>query len=119
MDDDRFSFGAGFEEEPALEEERGTNRVFSIIVIGLVGLILLGLLGIAGYLIIIRPRQQEQRAAQATSAIAEQTAIAMETRRYRLTRPCRLRLPRQPIPALLRLPQRQCQGPLQRLPAHR
>ena len=76
--DDRFSFGAELEEEP-LTEDQGTNRVFTIIAIGLVGLILLGLLGIGGYMIIIRPSQQEKRASQATEAFIDATAVAQAT----------------------------------------
>lgn len=78
MDDDRFSYGITSEEEP-IEEERSTNRVFIIIAIGLIGLILLGALGIGGYMILIRPKQQDSIAAQNTQVVAEATAVAQQT----------------------------------------
>jgi len=78
--DDRFSFGAELEEEPTpAEEEKGSNRVFTIFALGLVGLIMLGLLGIGVYVILIRPQQKEQAATQATQVVAEATAVAQET----------------------------------------
>lgn len=80
--DDRFSFedefGAEPEEESA-QEGRGTNRVFTIMAIGLIGLIVVGALGVIGYLVLIRPNQQAQIAAQNTQVIAEATIAAQET----------------------------------------
>ena len=80
MDDDRFSYGTELGEEPPGEaQDRGGNRVFSILAIGLVGLILIGILGIAFYFVRIKPQRDREEIARITQAIAEQTEIARET----------------------------------------
>ncbi len=75
---DRFSFGTEPGEGP-IGEERGGNRVFTIMAIGLIGMIMLGMLGIGFYLIRIKPQRDRELAEQATQVIAEATAIAMQT----------------------------------------
>jgi hypothetical protein len=78
--DDRFSYGTELGEEPPEEsQDRGGNRVFSIIALGLVGFILIGLLGIAFYFIRIKPQRDREEIARITQAVAEQTEIARET----------------------------------------
>ncbi len=78
--DDRFAFGPELGPEPMEEgRERGGNRVFLIMAIGLVGLILLGGLGIGYYFIQLKPQQEKDRAAKMTQAVAELTVVAQAT----------------------------------------
>jgi len=78
--DDRFSYGTELGEEPPEEsQDRGGNRVFSIMALGLVGFIVIGLLGIAFYFIRIKPQRDREEIARITQAVAEQTEIARET----------------------------------------
>jgi hypothetical protein len=67
----------GVEEEAGPPPEESSNRPFIIVAAILGGIMLLSLLCVAGYALFVLPRRGDLRASYTSTAIAQQTAIAL------------------------------------------